>query len=80
MHEGIRGNPSAARSIGYREVISYLEAGSSDREALARAIVGSTLSLVKKQMTWFRKQIPVDRVIDLDTHPEGVPPDMLFED
>ena len=59
---GIERNPSAARAIGYREVLAYLD-GALAESALAAEIVKNTRALVKKQRTWFRTQLPPHRVI-----------------
>ena len=60
---GLKENPSAARAIGYREVIDFLEGRLAGNE-LAGEIVKNTRRLVKKQRTWFRTQLPEHRVID----------------
>lgn len=54
---GLKRNPSAARAIGYRETIAMLE-GRLPREELAAAIAANTRALVRKQLTWFRTQLP----------------------
>lgn len=59
---GFEANPSACGAIGYREVLEMLD-GRLFREQLAEQIFIHTRQLVRKQRTWFRKQIPVDRVI-----------------
>jgi len=59
---GLRGNPSAARAIGYREVIASLD-GALEPGALAATIAAHTRALVKKQRTWFRTQLPAHRVL-----------------
>lgn len=59
---GLDNNPSAARAIGYREVIAMI-AGELPPAALADAIAKNTRALVKKQRTWFRTQLPEHRVI-----------------
>ena len=59
---GLRDNPSAARAIGYREVIAMLDGELAERELAAR-IVQDTRALVKKQRTWFRTQLPPHRVV-----------------
>lgn len=62
---GIETNPSAARAIGYREVIAYL-AGEYDWDSMKEAICVNTRRLAKKQRTWFRGQLPSDaRFLDL---------------
>ena len=59
---GLERNPSAARAIGYREVIAFLD-GALPESALAAEIAKNTRALVKKQRTWFRTQLPAHRVI-----------------
>jgi tRNA dimethylallyltransferase len=62
---GLESNPAAASAIGYRETLVWLDAGSTDYEALAQAIITGTRRLIKKQRTWFRHQLPVDVVLRL---------------
>ena len=62
---GLRDNPSAARAIGYREVIDFLE-GKLPEEKLAAEIGRNTRALVKKQRTWFRTQLPPHRAVAAD--------------
>jgi tRNA dimethylallyltransferase len=67
---GIERNPSACGSIGYRESIAYLK-GESDRREMEDAINHNTMRLIKKQMTWIKKQVPVDTWIDLTAEDEA---------
>ena len=69
--DGLKTNPSAAKAIGYRETIAWLE-GEIPAEALAGMIAQHTRALVRKQLTWFRTQLPPHRVLaageaDLDS-------------
>lgn len=65
LADGLGGNPSAARAIGYREVIEFL-GGRLPADRLESEIVKNTRALVKKQRTWFRTQLPAARtVVDL---------------
>lgn len=59
---GLDRNPSAARAIGYREAAAFL-AGRLEGDDLAPAIAKNTRALVKKQLTWFRTQLPPHRVV-----------------
>jgi len=59
---GLEANPSAARAIGYREVLECLD-GRLPPGELAAAIARDTRALVKKQRTWFRTQLPPHRVV-----------------
>ena len=62
---GLLENPSAAKAIGYREVLACL-AGDLPESELAAAIVRNTRALVKKQRTWFRTQLPPHREVAAD--------------
>ncbi|MDR2735856.1 MAG: tRNA (adenosine(37)-N6)-dimethylallyltransferase MiaA [Puniceicoccales bacterium] len=65
---GIENNRSAANAIGYRETISFIKNGCIDCENLINDIVKNTNNLVKKQRTWFKKQIPIDLEVCLDDY------------
>ena len=60
---GLAVNPSAARAIGYREVIALLN-GELPAARLRDEIAANTRALVKKQRTWFRTQLPPHRIVD----------------
>lgn len=66
LARGLKGNPSAARAIGYRETIEFLEGRLPEGE-LAALIAQNTRALVKKQRTWFKTQLPDHRRIDAAT-------------
>jgi tRNA dimethylallyltransferase len=70
---GLRDNPSAARAIGYREVIDFID-GKLPEAKLAAEIVQNTRALVKKQRTWFRTQLPPHREVPV----AGLTVDGLF--
>lgn len=72
---GLAANPSAAKAIGYREVIAML-AGELPESRLAAEISKNTRGLVKKQRTWFRTQLPEHRVVA----PAGLTVAALFAD
>ena len=59
---GLKTNPSAAKAIGYRETIAWLD-GEIHEDELAGIIAKNTRALVRKQLTWFRTQLPVHRVL-----------------
>jgi tRNA dimethylallyltransferase len=54
---GLKQNASAARAIGYRETVAMIE-GRLPAAELAPLISRHTRALVKKQLTWFRTQLP----------------------
>jgi len=59
---GLEKNLSAAKAIGYREVLA-MDDGRLGAAELAGEIVKNTRGLVRKQRTWFRTQLPAHRVI-----------------
>jgi tRNA dimethylallyltransferase len=59
---GFERNPSACGAIGYREVLDYLD-GNISEEMLPEMIFIHTNQLMRKQRTWFRHQIPVNREV-----------------
>jgi tRNA dimethylallyltransferase len=60
---GLEGNPSAAKAIGYREVLAMFNGQLAERD-VASEIARNTRALVKKQRTWFRTQLPPHRTAD----------------
>ncbi|MDR3274005.1 MAG: tRNA (adenosine(37)-N6)-dimethylallyltransferase MiaA [Puniceicoccales bacterium] len=57
-------NGSNKNAIGYRETIRWLQANTTI-DALMREIYSNTLKFIKKQKTWFKKQIPIDGIVNL---------------
>jgi tRNA dimethylallyltransferase len=66
LARGLKGNPSAAKAIGYRETIDFLEGRLPEAE-LASVIAKNTRALVKKQRTWFKTQLPPHRTVAANT-------------
>ncbi len=62
LANGFEANPSATRSVGYRECLDWMKNDGSDREALEVGINRATWRLVKKQRSWFRNQIEAERM------------------
>ena len=54
---GHENSPLLLRTIGYREVIDYLE-GSISKEEMVRLIKRNTRRYAKRQLTWFRRYDP----------------------
>ncbi|WP_438482133.1 tRNA (adenosine(37)-N6)-dimethylallyltransferase MiaA [Oleiharenicola lentus] len=63
LGHGLMENPSAARAIGYRETIDFIE-GRLPESDLAATITKNTRGLVKKQRTWFKTQLPEHRRVN----------------
>lgn len=70
LEAGIKQNPNAASAIGYRETITHIEKEGSI-EDLESDIVKNTISLVKKQHSWLKNQIPLEREIFMDEAESG---------
>ncbi len=66
LAKGLKLNPSAAKAIGYRETIDFIE-GRLPEGDLAATITQNTRALVKKQRTWFKTQLPVHRQLAPDS-------------
>ncbi|MDR1906683.1 MAG: tRNA (adenosine(37)-N6)-dimethylallyltransferase MiaA [Puniceicoccales bacterium] len=61
--------PPLASAIGYREVRAYLASGEKITEKdVKKRVIEGTRQLVKKQKTWFRRQISIDFRINLDEY------------
>jgi len=69
LSRGLLENPTAAASIGYREVIAYIQNKPQPEKHLEESINRSTWQLVRKQKKWFRSQLPCARSVDLDLCP-----------
>ncbi len=76
LEAGIKQNPNAASAIGYRETITHIEKDGSI-EDLKSDIVKNTISLVKKQHSWLKKQISQESEMFLDEAETG-DPEQLF--
>jgi len=58
LGRGLRGNPVAMQAIGYRQVVEHLD-GLASLPETAEAIRLKTRQFARRQMTWFRRQLPV---------------------
>ena len=76
---GLEKNPAARRAIGYRETLEWIAEGKRGSLAeLAQRIAGNTWKLVKKQKTWFRRQLPEAGRIFLTDENEGDVDDLFL--
>lgn len=58
LARGLEQNPTAMQAIGYRQVVEHLRGERSLDETIALVKV-RTRQFAKRQMTWFRRQLPV---------------------
>ena len=63
MDRGLESSPTACQAIGYAEAIAVLK-GFCTEAVARRETVRRTWQLARRQMTWFRRQVPV-RWIDI---------------
>lgn len=54
VDEGFQ-NWSALKSVGYLETLQFLNQAIKDEQELEQAIIKSTMRLIKKQKTWFKR-------------------------
>lgn len=68
----IKNNKNVSKSIGYKEILNYLETKKTNIDNLQLEINNHTFQLVKKQKTWFKKFIKIQnknlilKIINLD--------------
>lgn len=58
MASGLTQNPTAMQAIGYRQVVDYLE-NKQNLPATIELIKQKTRQFAKRQMTWFKHQLPL---------------------
>jgi len=59
LKDGLAENRTAMQALGYRQVVEYLQ-GAYSLEATIELVKLRTRQFAKRQMTWFRRQLPVD--------------------
>lgn len=57
LERGLRGNRTAMQAIGYRQVVDHLEGLADLPDTIAR-VKTKTWQFARRQMTWFRHQMP----------------------
>jgi tRNA dimethylallyltransferase len=58
MGKGLEGNRTAMQALGYRQVVGHLRGELAHSEAVALVKL-KTWQFARRQMTWFRNQLPV---------------------
>jgi len=59
MDKGVLKSQTASSSIGYKEVIDFIQQGKTDIEILKKEIEKHTRSLVKRQLTWLKRDAKI---------------------
>lgn len=65
-------------SVGYKETVNYIESGCNDESLLIDQINLSTVQLVKKQKTWFKRDVDIDWVEEAKLTEAGLDKVKLF--
>ena len=63
--DGLLDTPTASQALGYREVADFLAGRIANLAELEALIVTRTCQYAKRQRTWFRRQHPGARLIEL---------------
>ncbi len=69
LERGLAANPTARQALGYRQVVEHLRGERSLAETIALVKV-RTRQFAKRQMTWFRRQMPLTW---LELEPDDAP-------
>lgn len=79
--EGLRENSSAARAIGYRQALDYLETPQTeeDYKRFVHEFKQASRNYAKRQITWFRKK-PLFNWLDIDLHDPEIAVEMVRRD
>jgi tRNA dimethylallyltransferase len=59
LERGLANNPTGMQALGYRQVVEHLRGGRSLAETV-ELVKLRTRQFAKRQMTWFRYQIPLE--------------------
>lgn len=77
LTRGLAQNPTALQAIGYRQVVEHLRGERSLAETIA-LVKTRTRQFAKRQMTWFRRQMPLTWLeLKPDDAPEAVVEELL---
>lgn len=79
--EGLRENPTASQSIGYRQALEYLSSAQTteDHEQFLSDFKRASRRYSKRQFTWFRKE-PLFRWLNIDEHPIERLKELILQD
>lgn len=81
LNQGLESNPSACKSIGYRQCIEFLNSARTpdDFASLLFQLQKQTRHYAKRQCTWFRKE-PLCRWLDLSAFSQQQVIDYIVQD
>lgn len=61
LEHGLAGNKTAMQALGYRQVVEHLR-GEGSRADTMELVKIKTRQFAKRQLTWFRRQLPVEGI------------------
>ena len=70
LERGLAGNRMAMQAIGYRQIVEHLRGERSLSETI-ELVKTRTRQFAKRQMTWFRRQLPVTWIALESAEPSG---------
>jgi len=79
---GLRENSSASLAIGYRQALDYLSSARTrdDYRHFVEVFKQASRNYAKRQFTWFRREQPMFRWLDLEMHDYEVALEMIRRD
>jgi tRNA dimethylallyltransferase len=79
--QGLRGNPSAAQAIGYRQALEFLKSAQTEKdfEHFVTQFKKASRHFAKRQFTWFRKE-PLFRWLNRDEYPQERLKELILQD
>ena len=72
---GLRENITAMQAIGYRQVVEYLD-GKRPLDETVALVITRTQQFARRQLTWFRHQLPV---IQVNVPHDGQPGELIWQ-
>jgi tRNA dimethylallyltransferase len=76
LERGLAGNPTAMQALGYRQVAEHLRGERSLADTI-ELVKSRTRQLAKRQLTWFRRQMPMEWIALEPSQHEGEIADRL---
>lgn len=82
VKEGLNSNSTASQAIGYRQALDYLNSLQTpeDWDRFIRDFKQASRRYAKRQFTWFRREQPLFRWIDISATPLDVVAELMIQD
>ncbi|MBS1659077.1 MAG: tRNA (adenosine(37)-N6)-dimethylallyltransferase MiaA, partial [Bacteroidetes bacterium] len=82
VQEGLVENSTASQAIGYRQALDYLNSSQTpdDWENFVKTFKQASRRYAKRQFTWFRREQPLFRWVDISATPLDVVAELIIQD